>query len=96
MFQSFLCPQMIIQMINFRKYKASIKTDKDLKQQRNKKNTNLYHLIDPALRNIKRLFVLSFKNSNDDLIKIFSDKYYMPLVEIKDFDSLIDNKPSFD
>ena len=24
------------------------------------------------------------------------DKYYMPLVEIKDFHALIDNKPSFD
>ena len=41
------------------------------------------------------MFVVSFKNSNNDLTRDSCDKYYMPLVEIKDFDALIDNKPFF-
>ena len=52
-------------------------------------------MIDPAFRNINRLFVLSFKNGNDDPTKDFFDKCYMSLVEIKDFNALIDNKPFF-
>ena len=42
------------------------------------------------------MFVLSFKNGNDDPTRDSSVKYYMPLVEIKDFNALIDNKPFFD
>ena len=57
------------------------------------KNINLDYLIDPAFRNINRLFVLSFKNGNDDPPRYSFNKYYMPLVEIKDFNVLIDNKP---
>ena len=60
------------------------------------KNNNLDYLIDPTFRNINRLFVLSFKNDdNDPTMKSFY-KYYIPLVEIKDFNALIDNKPFFD
>ena len=40
--------------------------------------------------------VLSFKNGNNDPTRYSFDKYYMPLVEIKDFNALIDNKPFFD
>ena len=60
------------------------------------KYSNLDYLIDLTFRNINRLFVLSFKNGNDDPTKNSFDKYYMPLVEIKDFNGLIDNKPFFD
>ena len=60
------------------------------------KNNNLDHLIDPTFRNINRLFVLSFKNGNDDPARDSFDEYYMPLVEIKDFNALIDNTPFFD
>ena len=42
------------------------------------------------------LFVLSFKNDNDDPKRKSFDKYYMPLVEMKDFNALIDNKSFFD
>ena len=42
------------------------------------------------------MFVLSFKNGNDDPTRDSFVKYYMPLVEIKDFNALIDNKPFFD
>ena len=44
------------------------------------KNSNLDYLIDPTFKNINRLFVLSFKNGNDDPIRYSSDKYYIPLV----------------
>ena len=60
------------------------------------KNNNLDYRIDPKFRNINRLLVLSFKNGNDDPMRLSFDKYCMPLVEIKDFNALIDNKPFFD
>ena len=47
------------------------------------KNNNLDYLIDPTFRNIYRLFVLSFKNADDDPTRKSFDEYYMPLVEIK-------------
>ena len=53
-------------------------------------------MIDATFRNINRVFVLSFKNSNDDLTRDCFDLYYMLLVEIKDFNALIDNKPFCD
>ena len=42
------------------------------------------------------MFVLLFKNGNDDPTRNSFDEYYMPLVKIKHFDALIDNKPFFD
>ena len=46
-------------------------------------------MIDPTFRNINRLFVLSFKNGNDDPSRNPFVKYYMPLVEIKDLNALL-------
>ena len=40
--------------------------------------------------------VISFRNGNNDPIRDCFDKYYMPLVEIKNFNALIGNKPIFD
>ena len=57
------------------------------------KNNNLDYPIDPAFRNIK-LFILSFKNIDNDPKRDFFEKYHMPLVEIKDFNAVIDNNPS--
>ena len=57
------------------------------------KNNNLDYFIDPRFRNINRLFVLSFKNGEDDLSVNSFFKYYMRLVEIKDFYVLIENIP---
>ena len=55
---------------------------------------------DPTFRNAIGLwietFVVSFKNGNNDLMGDSFNKYYMPLVEIKDFNALIENKPFFD
>ena len=59
-------------------------------------NNNLRYLIDPTFRNINRLFVLSFENGNNGPTRSFFDKYDMPLVEIKDFDVLIEYKAFFD
>ena len=50
-------------------------------------------MIDPVFRNINRLFILSFKNGDDGPTR---NECYMPLVKIKDFNALIDNKPFFD
>ena len=42
------------------------------------------------------MFVLLFKIGNNDPTWNYFYKYYIPLVEIKDFNVLIDTKPSFD
>ena len=42
------------------------------------------------------MFVLSFKNVDDGPIRDSFDNYYMGLVEIKDFNVLIDNTSFFD
>ena len=74
--------------ISWNKYRSEITTQP--------KNNNLNYLIDPTFRNINRLFVLSFKNGDNDPKRNSFDKYYMPLVEIKDFNALTDNKSFFD
>ena len=75
--------------IYWNKYRSGITT--------RPKNNNLDDSIDRAFRNINRLFVLSFKNSNNNPKRSSFDKDYMPLEEIKAFNALlIDNKPSFD
>ena len=42
------------------------------------------------------MFVLSFKNDDNDPTRDSFNKYYMPLLELKDFNALIENKPFFD
>ena len=42
------------------------------------------------------MFVLSFKNGDDDRRGDSFDLYYLRLVEINDCNALIDNKPFFD
>ena len=59
-------------------------------------NNNLNYLVDPTFTNVNRLFVLSFsRNNNTDNRDSFSD-YYVPNVEIKDFNVLIDGESFFD
>ena len=57
------------------------------------KNSNLHYLIGPTLTNVNRLFVLTFDNEYD---RTSFSKYYVPKVEIKDFNVLIDGKPFFE
>ena len=60
----------------------------------NQTKTNyLNYLIDPTFTKVNRLFVLSFKNEED---RTSFSKYYVPKVEIKDFNMLIDGKSFFD
>ena len=56
-------------------------------------NNNLNCLIDPTFIKVNRLFLLSFKNEDD---RTPFSKYYVPNVQIKDFNVLIDWKCSFD
>ena len=57
---------------------------------------NNNYLIDPTFTNVNRLFVLSFTRTNaGDDRDSFSD-YYVPNVEVKDFNVLIDGKSFFD
>ena len=64
-------------------------------------NNNLNYLIDPTFTNVNRLFILSFQriagenNTTKNHRDRFSD-YYVPNVEIKDFNVLIDGKGFFD
>ena len=53
-------------------------------------------MIDPTFRNINGLFFLLLKNGDNDPTRNYFDKYYKPLVEIKDFNALLDNKSFFD
>ena len=58
-------------------------------------NNNLNYLIDPTFTNINRLFVLPFaRDSAGDNRDSFSH-YYVPSIEIKDFNVLIDEKSFF-
>ena len=59
------------------------------------RNNNLDYLIDSTFTKINRLFILLFKNGNNNPTRNSFDKYYMPLVEIKDFNVLIDNNIFF-
>ena len=56
-------------------------------------NLNLNHLIEPSFQGVNILFVLTFEND----AQITSNKtYYLPNVEIKDYDVMIDGKNFFD
>ena len=55
-------------IISWNKYRSEITTQT--------KNSNLDYQIDPAFRNINRLFVLLFKNVNDDPARNYFDEYY--------------------
>ena len=72
-------------------FKRTIKWNKYRSEMCNQAgNNNLNYLIDPTFTNGNRLFVLSFENKND------ISKYFVPKVEIKDFNVLIDGKQFFE
>ena len=75
-------------------FKRTIKLNRYRSEMSNQtNNNNLNYLIDPAFTNVNRLFVLPFENEND---RTSFSKYYVPEVEIKDLDVLIDGKPLFE
>ena len=63
-------------------------------------NNNLNYLINPTFTNVNRLFVLSFERiEEDDIKKDYRDSfshYYVPKVQIKDFNVLTDRRRFFD
>ena len=56
-------------------------------------NANLNHLIEPSFQGVNRLFVLAFENDDQ---RISNKRYYIPNVEIKDYNVMIDGKNFFD
>ena len=69
-------------------FRITIKWNKYMSQMSNQnKNNNLNYLTDTTFSNVNRLFVLSFENEAD---RTSYYKYYLPSVEIKDYNVLID------
>ena len=56
-------------------------------------NSNLNHLVEPSFQGVNRLFVLAFEN---DAQRTSKRRYYIPNVEIKDYNVMIDGKNFFD
>ena len=56
-------------------------------------NANLNHLIEPSFQRINKLFVLAFEN---DAQRISNKRYFVPSVEIKNYNVMIDGKNFFD
>ena len=56
-------------------------------------NANLDHLIKPSFQGINRLFVLAFENDKE---RTSNRRYYIPNVEIKDCNVMIDGKNFLD
>ena len=75
-------------------FRRSIKWNKHMSQMSNQnKNNNLNYLIDTTFSNVNRLFVLSFENEDD---RTSYYKYYLPNIEIKDYNVLIDGNAFFE
>ena len=56
-------------------------------------NPNLNHLVEPSFQGVNRLFVLAFENDDD---RTAHNSYYLPTVEIKDYNIMINGENFFD
>ena len=56
-------------------------------------NPNLNHLVEPSFRGVNRFFVLAFEN---DTQRTLHSGYYLPNVEIKDYNIMINEEKFFD
>ena len=72
-------------VINWNKYLS--------KQELLAQNPNLNHLVEPSFQGVNRLFFLAFENDDD---RTSDDKYYLPTVEIKDYNIMINGENFFD
>ena len=54
-------------------------------------NPNLHHLIEPSFQGVNRLFAFE-----DDAQRTAHDSYYLPTVEIKDYNIMINGENFFD
>ena len=71
--------------ISWNKYESSIKTFAQ--------NRYLNYLINPSFHGVNKLFVLPFENENGTTSH---STYYLPKVEIKDYNVMIDDRNVFD
>ena len=71
--------------ISWNKYESSITTFAQ--------NRYLNYLINPSFQGANRLFVLAFENENG---RTSHSTYYLPKVEIKDYNVMIDDRNVFD
>ena len=55
------------------------------------RNPNLNYLIEPSFQGVNRFFVLAFENDDQ---RVSNKGYYLPNVEIKDYNIAIDEKAS--
>ena len=76
--------------INWNKYQSKVSKETP--------NQYLDFLIDPSFRAVNRLFVWSFENGNDRKLSTakVSTWYYLPKVEIKDYNVMLHGKNFFD
>ena len=75
-------------------FKRAINWNKHLsKPELLRRNPNLNHLAEPSFQGVNGLFVLAFKN---DAQRTSNKIYYLPNVEMKDYNIIIDGKSSFD
>ena len=70
--------------ITWNKYESSIKTFPQ--------NRYSNYLMNPSFQEVKGLSVLSFENEND---RTSHSTYYLPKVEIKDYNVMIDGRNFF-
>ena len=56
-------------------------------------NPNLNHLVEPRFQGVNRLFVLAFESDNH---RTSDERYYLPTVEIKDYNIMINGENVFD
>ena len=54
-----------------------------------RQNPNLNHLVEPSFKGVKRLFVLAFEN---DTQRTLHCGYYLPNVELKDYNVMINGE----
>ena len=57
------------------------------------RNPSLNHLVEPSFQGVNRLFVLAFENDNH---RTSDERYYLPTVEIKDYNIMINGENFFD
>ena len=58
-----------------------------------RRNPNINHLVEPSFQGVNRLFVLAFEN---DTQRTSAKGYYLPNVEIKDYNIMINVENFFD
>ena len=56
-------------------------------------NPNLNHLVEPSFQGVNRIFVLAFEN---DTQRTSNSGYYLPNVEIKNYNFMINGENFFD